>query len=225
MTDEAMDQQTNKHLAQTQLLPWFVNGTLGAAERLALEHHLADCAACRADLALEREVHASMTVATPIEYIPAVSLQRLRARLEVQQEERGLRTRNGIIRTSCTWPVAIAVCLAVLALALGVTVIDRRNYEQRTASAPYYTVTSARATVPGEVVRAVFAPKITLIELQTLLDEAQLRIVAGPTEAGVYSLAATTTRPVAESLRALRQHSAVRFAESTQPDARAAGTR
>ena len=53
-----------------------------------------------------------------------------------------------------------------------------------------------RAARPNEVIRAVFSPTITLVELQTMLDEAQLRIVSGPTEAGVYSLAANSRRPV-----------------------------
>jgi hypothetical protein len=52
------------------------------------------------------------------------------------------------------------------------------------------------------------------VELQTILDEAQLRIVSGPTEAGVYSLASNSTLPVRASLALLRQHSTVRFAEA-----------
>jgi anti-sigma factor RsiW len=223
MTDEAMDHLMKKHLTQTQLLPWFVNGTLDEVQRLTLERHLAECATCRADLALEREVHASMTAATPIEYIPAASLQRLRARLDAQSDEGALRSGSGGI-PAWRWPAAMAACVGVLALALSVIAVDRRDHEERNSAASYHTVTSARETVPGEVVRAVFAPNITLVELQALLDEAQLRIVGGPTEAGVYSLAATTARPVAGSLSALRRHSSVRFAESTQADARAAGT-
>jgi hypothetical protein len=56
------------------------------------------------------------------------------------------------------------------------------------------------------------------VELQTILDEAQLRIVSGPTEAGVYSLASNSTLTVRASLALLRQHSTVRFAEGTQPE-------
>jgi hypothetical protein len=70
---------------------------------------------------------------------------------------------------------------------------------------------------PNEVIRAVFAPTITLDELQSILDEAQLRIVSGPTEAGVYSLAANSSRSVSSSLALLRGHAKVRFAEGTQP--------
>jgi hypothetical protein len=61
------------------------------------------------------------------------------------------------------------------------------------------------------------------VELQAILDEAQLRIVSGPTEAGVYSLAANSDRPVTDSLSLLRRHASVRFAESTRIDPRAAG--
>jgi len=85
----------------------------------------------------------------------------------------------------------------------------------RAAAPDYYTVTTPTAHAPGEVIRAVFSPTITLDELQGILDEAQLRIVSGPTEAGVYSLAAKSNRPVTSSLALLRGHAKVRFAEST----------
>ena len=83
-------------------------------------------------------------------------------------------------------------------------------------SQTYHTVTNPRPQVHGEVIRAVFSPAITLIELQAILDEAQLRIVSGPTEAGVYSLAPNSSRPVSSSLALLRRHTSVRFAESTE---------
>jgi hypothetical protein len=54
------------------------------------------------------------------------------------------------------------------------------------------------------------------VELQAMLDEAQLKIISGPTEAGVYSLAAVSSRPVSLSLALLRQHKTVRFAEITR---------
>jgi hypothetical protein len=68
------------------------------------------------------------------------------------------------------------------------------------------------------VIRAVFSPTITLVQLQSLLDEAQLKIVSGPTEAGVYSLASNSTLTVRSSLALLRQHATVRFAEATAPE-------
>jgi len=71
--------------------------------------------------------------------------------------------------------------------------------------------------VPHEAIRAVFAPDVTLVQLEAVLDDARLRIVAGPSEAGVYSLAQTGEHgSVAEALTRLRGHTEVRFAESTE---------
>ena len=82
----------------------------------------------------------------------------------------------------------------------------------------YRTVTSAVPRSRDETIRAVFSPTITLVELQSILHEAQLRIISGPTEAGVYSLASDSNLPVRSSLELLRRHATVRFAEGTRPD-------
>jgi hypothetical protein len=112
----------------------------------------------------------------------------------------------------------MAASVAVMAVALSLLAADRWMQSRAHASAPdYYTVTTPTPHAPGEVIRAVFSPTITLVELQAILDGAQLRIVSGPTEAGVYSLAANSGRPVSSSLASLRRDEKVRFAEITQP--------
>jgi hypothetical protein len=88
----------------------------------------------------------------------------------------------------------------------------------KTPPASYYTVTSPAPLAASEVIRAVFVPSITVVEMQSILNEAQLNIVAGPTPAGVYSLAKTGTRTVSESLLHLRNHPQVLFAEPSVPD-------
>jgi hypothetical protein len=67
------------------------------------------------------------------------------------------------------------------------------------------------------VIRAVFSPQMSLGELQGILDEAQLSIVGGPSEAGVYSLASTSGRSPAAAAALLRTHPTVRFAEPMRP--------
>jgi hypothetical protein len=115
------------------------------------------------------------------------------------------------------WQSLMAASVVITAVALGVFTMDR--WRAPASPRSYHTVTTPSPRVPDEVIRAVFQPSITLVELQRILDESQLRIVAGPTEAGVYSLAANSHRPVVDSLDMLRKHAAVRFAESTQPAA------
>ena len=210
------------HDEVTALIPWYVNGSIGEHDRQRLDAHLLVCANCRDALDQERCIYQGVSVEPAVEYMPAASLKRLQARLDAvdaaateaappevpaaERPRRRLMPRQGLMAAS----------IAVMAIALTLSAADR--WTQSRAQAPkYFTVTTAAPRAPGEVIRAVFSPTITLIELQAILDAAQLRIVAGPTEAGVYSLAANSERPVSSSLASLREHSNVRFAESIQP--------
>ena len=206
------------------LIPWYVNGTIGEHERQRVDAHVIQCAKCRNALAQDRCLYQSMTAETSVEYMPATSLKRLQARLDdidaaarVEEPADKPATPNPG-RRAMPWQGLMAASVAVMALALSVLAADRwMEYRAHAAQPNYYTVTIPSLHAPGEVIRAVFLPTITLVELQDILDEAQLRIISGPTEAGVYSLAASSRQPVSSSLALLRGHAKVRFAESTQP--------
>jgi Putative zinc-finger len=221
MNNELGTEARMEHPEFSALIPWYVNDTIDDRQRKHLEAHLTQCAACRADLQLERRVYADMAADPDVEYMPAPSLKRLHTRLDAldtldnspTDAERPVVAQP--MRRAMSWNSLMAASVVIIALSLGLFVVDRR------LSAPavpqtYHTVTSPVPRAPDEVIRAVFAPTITLVELQAILDESQLRIVAGPTEAGVYSLAANSDRAVATSLELLRKHATVRFAESTR---------
>ena len=203
------------------LLPWYVNDTIGEQDRQRVDAHLILCASCRDDLARERLICRSMTVETAVEHMPAASLKRLQARLDgvtAPQADAPTQVSAAQPRRSAAWQAAMAASIAVAVVALSLLAADRwLQFRARTSAPSYYTVTTSAARAPGVVIRAVFSPTITLAELQAILDETQLRIVSGPTEAGVYSLATKSGRPVSSSLALLRGNSNVRFAESTQP--------
>lgn len=205
---------TEQHQDLTMLLPWYVNGTLPEHDRPRLERHLSGCAPCRDDLAFERELHRRLSDERPVEYLPAPSLKRLQRALDALepgaaaadiQERRG---RAPLRR----YAVAAGVLMSAL---VGWLMVERWHTSLEPA---YHTVTQSPARPAEEVVRAVFSPEVTLVELQSILAESGLKIISGPSEAGVYSLAATSTRPVAASLTALRRHPQVRFAEATRLD-------
>lgn len=177
---------------------------------------------------MERQVHGRIAQQAAVEYLPAPSLKKLLSRIDgidaiesapadappPSALRSGSRPRSW--SRSWSWQGLTAASVAVTAIAVSVLAVDHFLQHRNNLAPDYRTVTSNTPRPRAEVVRAVFAANITLVDLQTLLDEAQLRIVAGPTEAGVYSLAATGKRPVSESLALLRGHSSVRFAESTQ---------
>jgi hypothetical protein len=212
------------HQEISVLLPWYVNGSIGEQERQRVDALLMVCAGCREELARERRIYQSMTVDTAVEYMPAASLKRLQARLDAVVGGAPANARADVPavrkpgRRSMAWQGLMAASVAVMAVAISLLAADRWMQSRAHASASdYYTVTTPVAHAPGEVIRAVFSPTITLVELQAILDNAQLRIISGPTEAGVYSLAANSHRPVTSSLALLRGNPEVRFAESTQP--------
>jgi anti-sigma factor RsiW len=224
---------SGEHEEVFELLPWYLNGSIAETERQKVDEHVRACATCRLQLARERDIYRAMSAESSLEYIPA-SFSRLQARLDALSADkpaspgpavrlsathRGIPRRRGLM----PWPRLAAASLAILVLgSLGLASADRWM-QMRSLPSEYRTVTSPAPRAPEEVIRAVFSPAITLVELQAILDEAQLRIISGPTEAGVYSLAANSNRPVTVSLSQLRRHASVRFAESTQIDPRAAG--
>jgi hypothetical protein len=222
MSDLRRNDAVGEHQEISALLPWYVNGTCSDSDRLRVDAHLPGCVVCREDLTREQFVHQRMAADTSIEYMPAASLRRLQARLDGAAPESADvpldASTGGMTRhRSIPWHGVMAASVAVMAVAVSLLAADRWLESRTRASAPNYrTVTTPTPRAPNQVIRAVFAPTITLIELQGLLDEAGLKIVAGPSEAGVYSLAANSRRPVSASLALLRAHSNVRFAESIQ---------
>jgi hypothetical protein len=222
MIDEHRTQK--EHQAISGILPWFVNGTLGELERQRVDAHLRTCAVCRNDLLQEQRVYQAMAGETSVEYMPAASLKRLQAKLDGPRKgaapvEMAASPAMPVKQPTRRWMPwqRIAASIAVAAVVLSLLTMNQwARFRTRELSPDYQTVTTSRSRAPDEVIRAVFSPSITLVELQAILDEAQLRIVAGPTEAGVYSLARNSEQSVNSSLALLRRHADVRFAESTE---------
>ncbi len=204
-----------EHKEVSTLLAWYVNETLTERDRQRVNAHVRDCAVCRDDLMIERRLYEGISMDAGVDFVPAAALKRLNTRLDQLEvsDPTVPSTRSSVGMTR--WLGLVAASIAVMAVGL---------HEWRSRPALYRTVTSADLRSPDEVIRAVFSPTITLVELQAILDEAQLQIMSGPTEAGVYSLAAKSTRPTSTSLALLRRHATVRFAESTRPDVNPGGS-
>ncbi|HEY2465680.1 MAG TPA: zf-HC2 domain-containing protein [Steroidobacteraceae bacterium] len=226
MTHNRRIENSAEHHEVSALLPWYVNETLAETDRRRIEAHVGECAACRDDLAAQQRICEAMAAQPALDYMPVASLKRLQDRLDAQVESAAtLATPQEQAANRTPWRGWMAASVAAMAVALALFVADRWvQVDARLTRPSYRTVTNSAPRPQGEVIRAVFAPNITLVELQGILDEAQLRIVSGPTEAGVYSLASKSTLTVRSSLALLRQHSTVRFAEGTVPEPESGST-
>jgi hypothetical protein len=222
MSSNRRTENSAEHREVSALLPWYVNETLEERDRQRVAAHVGICAPCREDLAVQRRIREAIAAEPTLDYVPVASLKRLQARLDAVQSGSAATLappQQPASYRAWRWRGWIAASIAAMAVAVALLAADRWVQVEASRTQPNYrTVTSPAPRPQGEVIRAVFSPNITLVELQTLLDEAQLRIVSGPTEAGVYSLASNSTLPVRASLALLRRHSTVRFAEGTLPE-------
>ena len=91
------------------------------------------------------------------------------------------------LRTSLPQLAGAALSVAALCLAAALWVASPYS------DAPYRTLTSSAPATRGAVIHAVFDPALPPSEIQVLLQRARVKIVAGPTPAGMYSLALQST--------------------------------
>lgn len=199
------------HRDTWDLIPWLVNGRLEAGERERVEAHCRECASCREELAAQRDLYTQMSRGT-VEHVPVVSLKRLQERLKTSDtiDDEGFVPPSSAHNARRLHFAGLAAGLVAVCCALGLWAWTR---SQPPTGATYSTVTSTPARTDAAI-RAVFEPAMTMAEMQVLLDRSHLKIVAGPSEAGVYSLSPTSAQPVRASLQELRDSGRVRFAEA-----------
>lgn len=200
------------HREAWDLIPWLVNDSLDATQREHLERHLDECADCRGELHTQRELKQAMNSGTLVEAMPRASLQRLWERIDadsLQSREAATSAAPAPAPVARRF-VAAAACIGLVAGAALTATFASWSDE---SPAGFRTVTDEAPVVANGAIRAVFAGELTLTELQSLLRDAQLQAVAGPTQGGVYTLLPATPRDTGAALAVLRAHPAVRFAE------------
>jgi anti-sigma factor RsiW len=229
------DAMTSCDSEAARLLPWFATGRLSPDETARVETHLAGCAACRADLAGQRELRQVLEADDRLEYSPQPSLQKLMTRIDELERELSEPTsgpgsavgehfgRGAVSR----WLVA-ALVVQTVGLALLGSLLWGRSTSVDDTSARYQTLSSTAAVPSGRdpQVRVVFAPGTDVETMTRLLQELNARVVDGPSEAGTYALVllgpSGEAASVAKGLARLRSDARIVFAEpilqkSTRP--------
>jgi anti-sigma factor RsiW len=165
------------------LLAWFVNGTLEASERAAVEEHLRGCARCRGEVTflgvLRQGVKALSGAEGPGE------LGRKRLLRDVRSERRAART---------WWRPALAAAAAVIV----VQGIVLANLWTRDAA----IVPLGGPGAVGAIVQVQFAPTATEAQIRGLLQEVGGTLIDGPGALGVYRVRVEKADPALARLRA-----------------------
>jgi hypothetical protein len=195
-----------------RLLPWYVAGILAPLDMERVTGHLEQCGICRADVEHERSVRALLKSDARMEYAPQPGLSKTLERIDALDQHAAAAIPDAAARRPTRW-LAAAVVLEAIALGL----LGGYVYQRPAAQTRYGTLSSAAPAPSGPELRAVFASGTTLGELRALLAAQNLTIVGGPSDAGAYTLAATTpgmTRErLASTIAALRLDPRALFVE------------
>ena len=204
------------HAQAMELLPWLVNNSLSDDERGAVLQHAKSCVACRREMLQLENLRDSIKCLSRSEPIPVPDMRNINARIDrfIERQNLGRRSLLWVGRFfDRPWRTAYAVQTVLLVvLATALLWPDTPN----TPKAGFTMLTQSRELAVGHYVRAVFSPELTTAELQALLDDLQLAIVDGPTDRGVYTLAAGNSKAVGErdaALIKLSQSPGVLFAQ------------
>jgi hypothetical protein len=224
MTPDDFRDPNKVHRECWDILPWIANERAGAQDRARAELHLRECAACREELERQRSLREAIRQEEAVVIAPQTSLQKLMQRIDGQEEEPAeVPTREPVEaespmpapRALPRWlPIAAAFQAVAIAGLLGTVWWQARA----TLEAPRFTtLTSAASMAHGPVIRVVFAPDVSIADINGALRSIPAEIVSGPSEAGVFTLALPdhdeSADRVHQALVRLRSNTDVIFAE------------
>lgn len=181
------------HEAVDRLLPWYVNGTLDADERAAVDAHLASCDRCRAGLADETVLRDNYRD-LPVE--AAASWSSLRERIAPQREANrktrvfsAWRRGRGSVAQNDKRPRRLATLFAAQAAVMLFVVVTAGPLMQsiNPFGDSYRGLSSTAKPAAGNIV-AVFRPDTPERALRETLKQVGATIVDGPTTADAYVL-------------------------------------
>lgn len=220
--------QSREHARASELLSWYVNGTLPSPDYEAVKKHLCVCAQCSQEQVRLMRLQQVMRDDAPVP-LKAQSATPFDALLErVDHREREIA--SGKQGRGRFWPefklqiesipaaVKWACALQSGALVLLCIALLQSNNQDNTDPL-YHTVSDPNPGVPASTIqfRVMFAETAAETEIRELLLSLSAQIVAGPSPHGVYTLALTgesaDTSASAQTLEQLRARDVVGWAE------------
>lgn len=206
-----------------ELLPWIANERAAARDLASVETHLRECDECKAELESQRRLRDAVRTEDAVVLAPQTSLQKLMQRIDADAAV-GERLHAAVSIPSppavrSRWSSWLPIAAAVQGVTIAVLLSALWWQSREALTAPRFTTLTSHATPTyGPVLRVVFAENVSLEEVSRILRSIDAQIIAGPSEAGVYTLGlpASDARMVGveDALARLRSDVRVLFSES-----------
>jgi anti-sigma factor RsiW len=211
MSGQILPFDDSEHRIADALLPWFVNGTLSDDERASVDRHLRECARCRREVEVLRQLQAfCRSVPASIDATPGPRNVKDGASAASRRGSIAPRLQRFLEhwRRAPQWTRWVIAGEFAVAVALTAFV----GAHDPESSAPYRTLGTASPASPFGTIAVVFMPDIAEAEMRRILQAAGARIVDGPTATDAYVLQVPTGHRT-DALTTLRSEPAVVFAE------------
>lgn len=203
-----MQRSHSNHEQCWELIPWVVNGRASDADERSVLAHVESCSECREELDRHRELQKHMRGNDDVIAAPNASWQKLLGQIDAEAAPAVVKA----YRIKRPWLVA-ALWIQLVAIATLAGALFRSAAPLEPA---YTTLSTPEVQDRRAAVRVVFAPDASLNQINQLLRSVECDIIAGPSEAGVYTLAMTADQDVQRIITTLRDHNEVLFAERSQ---------
>jgi hypothetical protein len=207
------------------LLPWIANESAAAKDMARVEEHLRDCRECQEELSFQRQLREAIRSEEAIVLAPQTSLQKLMQRIDSVAD---MDDEHEVARAAAEPVVArreparlrwLPIAAAVQGIAIAGLLAALWSQSRDELAAGRYSVltTPTAAVARGPVIRVVFGGNVALDEMNRVLRSIDAQIIAGPSEAGVYTLGlasgAADKSDVEQAIAQLRADGRVMFAE------------
>lgn len=219
--DDAM-KRSAQHQECWELLPWLVNGRLAGADSARVSEHVRECARCSAELHAQQRLYEAMRQEEPVLLAPQAALKKLWQRVDGVNPVEPARPASAstapesAARTAAASMRRMRLALAAQALLIvGLLGLLGWQSVERWQTPRFVTLTSSTGAPRAGSVRVVFVTAATVQDVTELLRSLQAEILAGPSSAGVFTLALPSGADADQIARQLRSHPRVRFAEPT----------
>jgi hypothetical protein len=207
------------------LLPWIANESAAARDLARVEEHLRDCRECQEELSFQRQLREAIRSEEAIVLAPQTSLQKLMQRIDSvadmdDEHEVAPAVAEPVVARHAParlrW-LPIAAAVQGIAIAGLLSALWLQSRDELTAGRYSVLTTPTAAVAGGPVIRVVFGGNVALDDMNRVLRSIDAQIIAGPSEAGVYTLGlasgAADKSGVEKAIARLRADGRVMFAE------------